>query len=84
MFLAASNPSIEAETSEVFFTPQFEIGTVLELEGFPRKKNFVKIDTFVQREINIKDGGFCKNQNKKIGHDDQISYRRKLQNGKLK
>ncbi|MBO5137657.1 MAG: hypothetical protein J6B81_04070 [Spirochaetaceae bacterium] len=70
MLLAASEAADEEhETCEVLFAPQFEVGTVLEPEGYdaPEEKLcYVKPDKFFDMPIYTKDG-FVEIDGKKIG-----------------
>ncbi|MFA6846008.1 MAG: methionine--tRNA ligase [Sphaerochaetaceae bacterium] len=60
MLLAASDPAAEEHTTcEVLFAPQFEVGTVLEPEGYEQPKEdlcFVKADHFFAMPLYTKDG----------------------------
>ena len=86
MLLAASDPNTEADTCEVIFAPQFEVGTILEPEGFSAPEEelcFVKPDTFAQMELHTKDG-FVEIEGKKIGHDGKFLTVENYKNGKVK
>lgn len=60
MLLAASDPNVaDHETCEVLFAPQFEVGTILEPEGYepPEEKLcYVKPDKFFAMPMTTKDG----------------------------
>lgn len=60
MLLAASDPAVtDKETCEVIFAPQFEVGTILEPEGFSVPENelcYVKPDKFFEMPLYTKDG----------------------------
>lgn len=70
MLLAASDPSItDKETCEVIFAPQFDVGTILEPEGFSIPDEdlcYVKPDKFFEMPLYTKDG-FVEIDGHKIG-----------------
>lgn len=70
MLLAASDPNVkDVETCEVIFAPQFEVGTILEPEGFnPPEEElcYVKPDKFFEMPLYTKDG-VVEIEGKKIG-----------------
>lgn len=72
MLLAASDPNVtDKETCEVIFAPQFEVGTILEPEGFnPPEEElcYVKPDKFFNMPLYTKDG-FVELDGKKICAD---------------
>lgn len=72
MLLAASDPNVtDKETCEVIFAPQFEVGTILEPEGFnPPEEElcYVKPDKFFDMPLYTKDG-FVELDGKKICAD---------------
>jgi len=84
MLLAASEgQDEEVETCEVLFAPQFEIGTILEPEGFsvPEEKLcYVKPDKFFALPIYTKDG-IVEIDGKKIGADGKFLEAHKYKNG---
>lgn len=69
MLLAASDPTVkDKETCEVIFAPQFEVGTILEPEGFnPPEEElcYIKPDHFFDMKLYTKDG-FVELAGKKI------------------
>ena len=87
MLLAASDPTVtDKDTCEVIFAPQFEVGTVLEPEGFnPPEEElcFVKPDTFAEMSLHAKDG-FVEVDGKKIGADGKFLTVEVYKNGKVK
>jgi len=84
MLLAASDSNDENhETCEVLFAPQFEVGTILEPEGFepPEEKLcYVKPDKFFAMPIYTKDG-FVEIDGKKIGANGIFITAEKYKNG---
>ena len=87
MLLAASDPSVtDKETCEVIFAPQFEVGTVLEPEGFgvpDEELCYVKPEKFAEMELHTTDG-FVEIDGKKIGADGKWLTVEKYKNGKVK
>lgn len=75
MLLAASDPTVtDKETCEVIFAPQFEVGTILEPEGFnPPEEElcYVKPDKFFEMPLYTKDG-VVELEGKKIGADGKF------------
>lgn len=60
MLLAASDPTVtDKETCEVLFAPQFDVGTILEPEGFEPPTEqlcYVKPDKFFEMPLVVKNG----------------------------
>ena len=86
MLLAASDPNTAEDTCEVIFAPQFEVGTVLEPEGFfPPEEElcFVKPEKFEEMALHTKDG-FVEVDGKKIGADGKFLTVENYKNGKVK
>ena len=85
MLLAASdaNENEEHETCEVLFAPQFEVGTILEPEGFEEPSEelcYVKPDKFFEMPLYTKDG-FVEIDGKKIGKNGVFLQSHKYTNG---
>ena len=86
MLLAASDPTSDKDTCEVIFAPQFEVGTVLEPEGFgvpDEELCYVKPEKFAEMELHTKDG-FVEIDGKKIGADGKFLTVEAYKNGKVK
>ncbi len=87
MLLAATDPAVtDKETCEVIFAPQFEVGTVLEPEGFlPPEEElcFVKPEKFAEMSLSTKDG-FVEIDGKKIGSGGKYLTVETYKNGKVK
>ncbi|MCR4900466.1 MAG: hypothetical protein K5907_06595, partial [Treponema sp.] len=87
MLLAASDPTVtDKDTCEVIFAPQFEVGTVLEPEGFlppDEELCFVKPEKFAEMSLQTKDG-FVEIDGKKIGRDGKFLTVEVYKNAKVK
>ena len=87
MLLAVSDPAVtDKDTCEVIFADDFEVGTVLEPEGFKAPTEelcFVKPDKFTEMELSTKDG-FVEVAGKKIGADGKFITVQKYLNGHVK
>ena len=87
MLLAVSDPAVtDKDTCEVIFADDFEVGTVLEPEGFnppTEELCFVKPDKFTEMELSTKDG-FVEVAGKKIGADGKYLSVKKYLNGHVK
>ncbi|WP_242457204.1 hypothetical protein [Treponema zioleckii] len=88
MLLAASDPNTTEDTCEVIFAPQFEVGTILEPEGFNVPADvaemcFVKPEKFQEMELSTKDGVVVID-GKKIGSNGQFLSVEKYKDGKVK
>jgi len=86
MLLAASDPTTDKDTCEVIFAPQFEVGTMLEPEGFGTPDEelcYVKPEKFAEMELHTTDG-FVEVDGKKIGADGKWLTVEKYKNGKVK
>ena len=87
MLLAATDPSVtDKETCEVIFAPQFEVGTILEPEGFEPPQEelcFVKPEKFADMNLCTKDG-FVEIDGTKIGSDGKYLTVQAYKNGKVK
>lgn len=87
MLLAATDPTVtDKDTCEVIFAPQFEVGTVLEPEGFlPPEEElcFVKPEKFAEMSLSTKDG-FVEIDGKKIGSGGKFLTVENYKNGKVK
>ncbi len=86
MLLAASDPNVkDHETCEVIFAPQFDVGTILEPEGFEKPEEelcFVKPDKFFEMPLYTKDG-FVELDGKKIGADGKFLTVEIYKNGEV-
>lgn len=86
MLLAASDPAVtDKETCEVIFADDFEVGTILEPEGFmPPEEElcFVKPDKFFSMPLYTKDG-FVYLEDKKIGADGKFLTVNVYKNGEV-
>ena len=88
MLLAASDPTVtDKETCEVIFAPQFEVGTILEPEGFDVPADvaemcFVKPEKFAEMNLSTKDG-FVEVEGKKIGANGKCVSGEKYKNGAI-
>ena len=87
MLLAVSDPAVtDKDTCEVIFADDFEVGTVLEPEGFnppTEELCFVKPDKFTEMELCTKDG-FVEVAGKKIGAGEKFLSVKKYLNGHVK
>ena len=87
MLLAASDPAVtDKETCEVIFAPQFEVGTILEPEGFSAPEEelcFVKADKFAEMGLHTK-SGFVEIDGKKIGANGKFLTVEVYKDGKVK
>ena len=89
MLLAASDGAVsDKETCEVIFAPQFEVGTILEPEGFAVPDDagemcFVKADKFAEMNLCTADGFVCVD-GKKIGANGTFLTAELYKNGKVK
>ena len=89
MLLAASDPTVtDKETCEVIFAPQFEVGTILEPEGFDVPKDvvemcFVKADKFAEMSLSTVDGFVCVDS-KKLRANGKFLTTEIYKNGKVK
>ena len=86
MLLAASDPTVtDKETCEVIFAPQFEVGTILEPEGFvPPEEElcYVKPDKFFDMPLYTKDG-FVEIDGKKLCSDGKYLTVEVYKNGEV-
>ena len=86
MLLAASDPTItDKETCEVLFAPQFEVGTILEVEGFSAPEEdlcYVKADKFFEMPLSTKDG-FVEVDGHKIGFGGKYLEAKLYKNGSV-
>ncbi|MDY5122870.1 MAG: hypothetical protein SPE59_03615 [Treponema sp.] len=86
MLLAASDPAVtDHETCEVIFAPQFEVGTILEPEGFTPPEEelcYVKPDKFFEMQLYTKDGT-VELDGKKIGFDGKFLTVEVYKNGEV-
>jgi len=84
MLLAASDPEAEAHsTCEVLFAPQFEVGTILQPEGFTTLEealSFVKADHFFAMPI-VAEDGIVKVDGKALGAEGKSLTSKKYLNG---
>lgn len=84
MLLAANDPDAEEHTTcEVLFAPQFEVGTILQPEGFETPAealSFVKADHFFAMPIYAEDG-VVKVDGKAIGSKGEYLTSKKYKNG---
>lgn len=84
MLLAANDPNAEEHTTcEVLFAPQFEVGTILQPEGFETPEaplSYVKADHFFAMPI-VAEGGIVKVDGKAIGADGKSLTSKKYLNG---
>jgi len=84
MLLAASDPEAEEHsTCEVLFAPQFEVGTILQPEGFTTPEgalSFVKADHFFAMPI-VADDGIVKVDGKALGFEGKSLTSKKYLNG---
>ncbi len=89
MLLAVSDPTVtDQDTCEVIFADDFEVGTILEPEGFEVPSDaaemcFVKPDKFTEMELSTKDG-FVEVAGKKIGAGGKYLSVKKYLNGHVK
>ncbi|WP_443738118.1 MULTISPECIES: hypothetical protein [Treponema] len=87
MLLAASDPAVtDKETCEVIFAPQFEVGTILEPEGFSAPEEelcFVKADKFAEMGLHT-NSGFVEIDGKKIGANGKFLTVEVYKDGKVK
>ena len=87
MLLAASDPTVtDKDTCEVIFAPQFEVGTVLEPDGFlppDEELCFVKPEKFAEMSLQTKDG-FVEIDGKKIGYNGKFLTVEIYKNAKVK
>ncbi|HKM06840.1 MAG TPA: methionine--tRNA ligase, partial [Sphaerochaeta sp.] len=84
MLLAANDPEAEEHTTcDVLFAPQFEVGTILQPEGFETPKetpSYVKADHFFAMPI-VAEDGIVKIDGKAIGADGKTLTSKKYLNG---
>ncbi len=84
MLLAASDPNApEHTTCEVLFAPQFEVGTILQPEGFETPEtalSYVKADHFFAMPIMAEDG-IVKIDGKPLGFEGKNLTSKKYLNG---
>lgn len=84
MLLAANDPNAEEHTTcEVLFAPQFDVGTILQPEGFETPEaplSYVKADHFFAMPI-VAEGGIVKVDGKAIGADGKSLTSKKYLNG---
>jgi methionyl-tRNA synthetase len=84
MLLAASDPEAEEHsTCEVLFAPQFEVGTILQPEGFETPEealSYVKADQFFALPI-VAEDGIVKVDGKALGAEGKSLTSKKYLNG---
>ena len=84
MLLAANDPKAEEHTTcEVLFAPQFEVGTILQPEGFETPEealSYVKADHFFAMPI-VTEDGVVKIDGKAVGADGKVLTSKKYLNG---
>ena len=84
MLLAANDPNAEEHTTcEVLFAPQFEVGTILQPEGFETPEatpSYVKANNFFAMPI-VAEDGIVKVGGKAIGADGKTLTSKKYLNG---
>jgi len=84
MLLAANDPNAEEHTTcEVLFAPQFEVGTILQPEGFETPEaplSYVKADHFFAMPI-VAEDGIVKIDGKAIGAEGKSLTSKKYLNG---
>ena len=84
MLLAASDPDAEEHTTcEVLFAPQFEVGTILQPEGFETPEttpSYVKANHFFDMPIFAEDG-IVKIDGRAIGSEGKSLTSKKYLNG---
>ena len=86
MLLAATDPTTDKDTCEVIFAPQFEVGTILEPEGFAPPEEelcFVKPEKFADMNLCTKDG-FVEIDSTKIGSNGKYLTVETYKNGSVK
>ena len=89
MLLAASQGGEDDhDTCEVIFAPQFEVGTILEPEGFEVPSDvdemcYVKPEKFAEMNLCTKDG-FVEVDGKKIGSNGKFLTVELYKNGSVK
>ena len=86
MLLAATDPTTDKDTCEVIFAPQFEVGTILEPEGFTPPEEelcFVKPEKFADMNLCTKDG-FVEIDGTKIGSNGKYLTVETYKNGSVK